>query len=581
MIVLRPCSELCRCLLTVVFDNVWEEVCVCKSVRNVELTAELMSEGVVYTEECVCECHTCDTGSIVHLLSCKLISCLVGIREILKYELDSVECESVCIVCCKNGNISFDSVCENVKSCECCGSLRNCVNELRVNDSDIRSELVVSERILHVLGLIGNYCEGSNFRTCTGSCRYADKLSLLTHLRELVNSLTDIHELLSHADEVSIGVLIEEPHCLCSVHCGTAADSNDAVRLEGVHNTCTLTNCCKVRIRLNFAEDLDNGVIFVLIELICESVNIAELNHSGVSYDHNSVDLRHLSKVLNSARFEVDLFRNLEPLHVKSSLSDLLNVDEVLSCNVLGNGVLTVRTAAECKGRSHGVVNVTDSTEGCRRINNDTACIHGFAVEVSEFIIRCVDNCCMTCTVLEHFLTKLESVLVCIRLNNCEYRRKLFECERILVSVCAADLNAEYLCFLRNCDACLFSDLPRILTNDPRTYSHLFCVDNCILDLLNFFRLCKIAAVILHEANSLIIDLLVDDSSLLRCADHTVIEGLGKNEVVNSLLNVCRLFDIARCVTRANAECRLTCGISSLNHSRTACCEDSCNVLTL
>ena len=47
---------------------------------------------------------------------------------------------------------------------------------------------------------------------------------------------------------------------------------------------------------------------------------------------------------------------------------------------------------------------------------------------------------------------------------------------------------------------------------------------------------------------------------------------------MNSLLEICGFFNIARCVTGTNTESRLTCGVSCLNHARATSCKDCSNV---
>ena len=290
------------------------------------------------------------------------------------------------------------------------------------------------------------------------------------------------------------------------------------------------------------------------------------------------MNFRHLCKVLNRACFKINLFGNLKPLHINSPLCNLLSVYKVLCSNVFRNRVLTVRTTTKCKGRSHGVVYITDSAKGSRRVDNNTACLHYFTVSFNNTIVRRVNNSCVTCTVNEHSFTHFKCFLAVLCFYNRKNRGELFKSERVLFGVCVRNFNAEYLGFLRNCNAGLFRNLPRILTNNPRLNSHLLYVNYNILNFLNFFRLSKVTAVIFHKADCFIINLIINDCSLLGSTNHTIVKGLGKDKVVNSLLEISGLFNIARCVTWANAESRLTCGVSSLNHTRATCCKDCSNI---
>ncbi len=180
--------------------------------------------------------------------------------------------------------------------------------------------------------------------------------------------------------------------------------------------------------------------------------------------------------------------------------------------------------------------------------------------------------------VLEHFFAHFKGVVCGVGFNHRKNRGELLQSERIFLRVCAGKLNAEYLCLLGNGNACFFSDLPGVLTNNPRLYSHFLNVDNNVLYLLYFVGLSKVAAVVFHEADSLVVNLGINDRSLFGGADHTVVKGFGKNQIVNSLFDIGCFIDVAGCVAGTYAESWLTCGISGFYHSGTAGGEDSCNV---
>ena len=58
------------------------------------------------------------------------------------------------------------------------------------------------------------------------------KISLFAHFRECVNTLSYIHKAHCHIHKISLRMFIHNPHYFAGIHCGTAADSDNAVRLK-------------------------------------------------------------------------------------------------------------------------------------------------------------------------------------------------------------------------------------------------------------------------------------------------------------------------------------------------------------
>ena len=120
-----------------------------------------------------------------------------------------------------------------------------------VNDRHVREQLVIRERILNARSLVGDNGEGSYLGACSGGCGDRDEVSLLAHLRERVDPLSDILEAHRHIEEVSLGVLVKYPHDLAGVHSGAAAEGDDNVGLELLHLLRALHRACERRVGSN------------------------------------------------------------------------------------------------------------------------------------------------------------------------------------------------------------------------------------------------------------------------------------------------------------------------------------------
>ena len=142
-----------------------------------------------------------------------------------------------------------------------------------VHDGHVGKELVVSQRVLHAGLLVGDHGEGGHLGTGTGGGGDGYEVGLLSHLREGVHTLPDIHEAHGHILEVHLRVLVHHPHDLSSVHGGTAAQGDDHVRLEGVHGLCAGLCVCQGGIRLYVGE----GGVYdsQLIQLVGDGLGVS------------------------------------------------------------------------------------------------------------------------------------------------------------------------------------------------------------------------------------------------------------------------------------------------------------------
>ena len=336
---------------------------------------------MIYTQESVCKSHTCHTSGVRHFLSCNRILCAVFVcrRQIVKYLLCSLERKCVCVVGSHNRCVSLQCVSKNVDT-RCAGQpLRRVHHHIRINDSHIRQQLVVSDRILCACLLVGDDSKRSYLRACARRSRNCHEVSLFTHFRELVYSLAYVHKVHSHIFKISIGMLVQHPHYLCRVHSRAAAERDDNVRLELCHFLCTRLCICKCRVGLNIGENVVSNTHFA--ELIGYAFSVAAFVKEGICNNESSLFAKLVFKLLKSNRqtaiFEVDLFGRFEPKHILSPLSNSFDVQKMLYADVLRNGVSAPRAAAQRKrGSKLEVVKVTYAAVRRRCIDEYAAGLH-------------------------------------------------------------------------------------------------------------------------------------------------------------------------------------------------------------
>ena len=176
----------------------------------------------------------------------------------------------------------------------CCDAARKCCSEFRVDNGHSRSQRIVGERILLVSLRVRNDCERSDLRTGTGCGRDADQLGLLAEFRELECTLTDIHEFLLDIIKVYFRMLIHEPHDLGCVHCRTAAERDNGIRLKTAHQFKALLNRIETRIRLNLTEHFTIDRTSSCHEDSFDLADISQLVHAAVGDDHDAIHGLHV-----------------------------------------------------------------------------------------------------------------------------------------------------------------------------------------------------------------------------------------------------------------------------------------------
>ena len=304
---------------------------------------EFMSHGMAHAEESICESHTGHRSRIGHLLSrfhvCR--SLFISSREILKDRLQCLDRQAVRIIRCHHGSDRFKGMGHSVNTGGSGQTLWSGHMEIRIDDCHIRKELVIRQRILNASLLIRNDREGSYLRTGTGGCGDRDKVSLLSHLGEGVDTLADIHEAHGHIHEIRFRMFIEHPHDLSGIHGGAAAQSDNDIRLEGCHLCCTGFGAAEGRIRFDFEEaGMRNAH---LVQLVRDRFRVAVLVEETVGHDKCPLLSHHGFQFIKSYRqasfLDVHLLRCPEPQHVFSPFRHCLNIQKMLDSDIFGYGV--------------------------------------------------------------------------------------------------------------------------------------------------------------------------------------------------------------------------------------------------
>ena len=105
-------------------------------------------------------------------------------------------------------------------------------HEISVNNCHIWKQFIVCDWPFCSCCSICDDSKWSYFRTCSGGSRDGNHHCFFTHLREGVNSLTDIHEVHSKVFKCTFRMFVHHPHNFCTVHSGTTTESDDNVRTK-------------------------------------------------------------------------------------------------------------------------------------------------------------------------------------------------------------------------------------------------------------------------------------------------------------------------------------------------------------
>ena len=173
------------------------------------------------------------------------------------------------------------------------------VGELGVDDGDIGRDVEVGQRVLDALGVVGNDGERGDLGSGAGGRGDGAEVSLLAKLRE--------GERLDDVLEGLLGVLVEDPHGLCGVDRGAAAQGDDPVGLELAHGLGALHHRGDGRIGLDALEELDlkAGVLEVLLDVLKE----AAATHGAAARDDDGLATLEVLDLVAGALSKVQVTR--------------------------------------------------------------------------------------------------------------------------------------------------------------------------------------------------------------------------------------------------------------------------------
>ena len=351
MVVLREHTHLDGRFRRVETENFFEHQSVRDAVSDVVERAEFVSHGVADSEERVCERHTCHCCGVSHFFTGfnVYLTVIVSAGEIFEYRLQRLFRKTVGIIGSHNRSVCFQRVGNGVDTGSGGKSSRRAHMEIGVDYSHIGQQLIVCERIFDSAVLIGDDGDRSNFRTRAGGSRDSDEVRFFSHLREGVNSLTDIDESHRHIHEVCFGVFVKNPHYFARVHCRAAAESDDRIGFERTHEFRARLCAGESGIGSDVEERFVNDAHFV--ELVLDGFGVTVIVKERVRYDERAFFVHYVRQLVESdgqtAFFDINLFRSAEPKHIFSPFCNSLNVYKVLDSHVFRNAVAAPRAATE------------------------------------------------------------------------------------------------------------------------------------------------------------------------------------------------------------------------------------------
>ena len=133
-------------------------------------------------------------------------------------------------------------------------ALRLAHHVVGINDCHVRQQLVVCKWVLNAIVSISDDGKWSYLRTSTRRGWDSNKECLVAHLRIVVDTLADIHEVRRHVLKLLLWILVHGPHNLTCVHSRTAANCDNAVWLKRADASYTLKSTLKGWVWSNIPE---------------------------------------------------------------------------------------------------------------------------------------------------------------------------------------------------------------------------------------------------------------------------------------------------------------------------------------
>ena len=332
-------SHLHRCRICVVAHNQLNQKSVCNAMGQVMICTQFMCHRMADTQECICKCHTSHGGSVRHLLSCDRIcsTLVISAGQIGEDILGSHQCKAVCIVCCHDGCISLQCMGQCIDTGSTGQTLGLIHHEISVYDRHVRQQLIVSDGPLGTCISVRDNCERSYLGTGTGRSRDCNEHCLLAHLREYIDSLTNIHEVHSQIFEVALLMLIHEPHDLAGIHGRTATQSDDDIRSECLQLLKTFPCYLKRRVRSHLIEAGmgDTHIVQLIRNRFCHTAGVKERIRNDEGFLLSIVCFQLVQRNRQTAFLKVNLLRCTEPKHILSPFSNGLDTDQMFHIYVL------------------------------------------------------------------------------------------------------------------------------------------------------------------------------------------------------------------------------------------------------
>ena len=169
-------------ILCVVLDYIRQIDGICTSVRNMacrEGSSCFMSHRMDNAQKRVGECHSCQTLCIVHLLSCVHIH-VVGSRQVVQDHFDGLKSQGICERTMQGRHISLNGMGQGIHSGVSYLLYRKAGYQIRIYDSNVRSNIKIRQWVFYTCMIIGNNGESSYFCCSSGSRRDCCELCLLS-----------------------------------------------------------------------------------------------------------------------------------------------------------------------------------------------------------------------------------------------------------------------------------------------------------------------------------------------------------------------------------------------------------------
>ena len=447
-----------------------------------------------------------------------------------------------------------------------------------VDNCHAGSQCIIGKRELLIGFFVRNNCKRSDFRSSSTGGRNGNQHRFFAERFNFNNTFLDIHKAHCNVFKADIRLFIHQPHDFSCIDRRSTADRNDHICIKAFKLLKTFVSQLNGRVGCNIAENVggDAHIGQGLQHRSKQAGGVEEFigDNEGAFLSGEIFD-----RSAETAVFEVDFGRYLEPKHIFSPFRDGFDVQKVHGTNVFRNIVSAPAATSESKRRIQGkVVKVTDCTMRCRRVDNDPACQHHMTKLTNAFFILGVGvkhRSVTKAAIFQQSFCIVNGLFVGINLIEGQCGRKFFSGERD-INTDTVDFCNQSFCISRNLYSCKFCNGNGSLTNDlciefSVNLDHIancfrfFCIENITTALDKFF---------LHR----IVNGSHDSYRLFRSTDHTIVKSFGKQNTADCHFNIAGIIKNNRSIAGTDTNSRSSAGIGCLNHTRSASCKDQRNV---